>query len=166
MSVVAVRINKSNITMAADSIIIHGWSDKTPVGKGKIFEVNGMIIGTAGYASEGVHLSLFAENHTPLDATERSVAEFLTEFGSWKMKTMNGVATIENEYLIAFKNKCFYVSGSYIAEVDDYFAIGAGAPYAEAALYLGHTPAEAVKTACALCCYVDEPIVEKTLSFN
>ena len=40
MSVVAVKIYDKEIIMSADSIIIHGESDKTPVGRGKIFEVN------------------------------------------------------------------------------------------------------------------------------
>ena len=163
MSVVAVKIMDKCITMAADSIIIHGEADKTPIGKGKIFDVNNMIIGTSGYASEGIYLSLFAENHAPLDATERAFAEFMAEFSNWKNKEYNASPTIENSYLIIFKSKCFYVSGGYIAEVNDYFAIGYGHQFAEAALYLGHQPEEAVKTACALCCYVAEPIVSKTV---
>ena len=72
MSVVAVKVYDKEIIMSADSIITHG-SDKTPVGRGKIFEVNGMLIGTSGYASEGIHMALFAENHTPLAMDEREI---------------------------------------------------------------------------------------------
>ena len=32
--------------------------------------------------------------------------------------------------------------------------------YGLTALYLGHTPREAVKVSCDLCCYVAEPIIE------
>ena len=45
-------------------------------------------------------------------------------------------------------------------EVKEYEAIGAGMYYGEEALYLGHSPREAVKVSCDLCCYVAEPIVE------
>ena len=164
MSVVAVKIYEKDITMSADSIIVHGEADKSPVGKGKIFDVNGMIIGTSGYASEGMYLSLFAENHTPLEATERAMTEFIGEFAEWKYVKYGVSRSIENQYLIAFKDKCFYVSGNYVGEVHDYFAIGYGHQYSEAALHLGHSPQEAVKVACDLCCFVSEPIITKTLA--
>ena len=166
MSVVAVKIYDKNITMSADSIIIHGEADKTPIGKGKIFEINNMIIGTAGYASEGAYLSMFAENHTPLDSTERAMNEFIAEFASWKYKMFGASQTIENQYLIAYKDKCFYIGGNYVAEVSEYYAIGSGHQFAEAALHLGHSPQEAVKVACDLCCFVAEPSVTKSLPRN
>ena len=48
MSVVAVKIYDKEIIMSADSIIVSGWQDKTPVGKDKMYEINGMLIGSAG----------------------------------------------------------------------------------------------------------------------
>lgn len=42
-------------------------------------------------------------------------------------------------------------------------AVGAGEDFANAALHLGHTPKEAVKVACDLCCYVCEPIIEYSM---
>lgn len=162
MSVVAVRVSENNITMSADSIIIHGEADKTPIGKGKIFNINEMLIGFSGYASEGLYMNLFAENHTPLAATERDIMQFCIDFSEYKYK-LTGNRIIENSYFIAYKNKCFLISGNYIAEIKDYYAIGYGHEYAKAALYLGHSPHDAVKTACALCCYVDEPIITLTL---
>lgn len=160
MSVVAVKIYKDKIEMAADSIIVHGEADKTPIGKGKIFEINDVIVGTSGYASEGVMLSLFLENHKPLAATERDIMAFMLEFQEWKNKNGNDFR-LQNSYLIAYKGKAFYVNDNYIAEVDNYFAIGYGHQYAEAALYLGHNAKIAIEAACALCCYVSDPIVVK-----
>ena len=164
MSVVAVKVYEKSIIMSADSIIVHGEADKTPIGKGKLFDVNGMIIGTSGWASEGVYLSLYAENHTPLSATERDMMKFFAEFGAWKAKEFGESCKIENQYLIAYKGKCFNVGGGYVAEVTDFYAIGYGHQYSEAALYLGHSPQEAVKVACDLCCFVDGPIVTKTMT--
>lgn len=164
MSVVAVKVYDKEIIMSADSIIIHGEADKTPIGNGKIFEVNNMLIGFSGAAGEGVLFTLFAETHAPSEATERAMVEFLMEFNDWRgSKGFGRGKPIENSYLIAFKDKCFYMGGDYVAEVKDYFAIGYGHKYSEAALYLGHSPAEAVRVACELCCYVAEPIVTKSL---
>lgn len=159
MSVVAVKITDGKISMSADSIIIHGEADKTPIGKSKIFHINNMLIGYSGFASEGLYMSLFTENHTPLAATERDIMQFLIDFSEYKCK-ITGNRTIENEYFIAYNGKCFLINGNYIAEIKDYYAIGYGHEYAKAALYLGHSPHDAVKTACALCCFVDEPIID------
>ena len=102
--------------MAADSIVVHGEADKTPIGKGKIFEINNVIVGTSGYASEGVMLSLFLENHKPLAATERDIMAFMLEFQEWKNKNGNDFR-LQNSYLIAYKGKAFYINDNYIAEV-------------------------------------------------
>jgi hypothetical protein len=48
----------------------------------------------------------------------------------------------------------------FINEIKDFAAVGAGEDFANAALYLGHSPEEAVKVACELCCFVSEPIIK------
>ena len=167
MSVVAVKVYKEKIVMAADSIIVHGWGDKSPVGRDKMCEVNGMLIGASGDASECTHIMLFAENHTPLEMNEREITKFMNEYRSWRIKELGlpPETGLGSQYLIAYKGKVFYCAGNnYIGEVKDFFAIGAGDQYASAAMYLGHSPYDAVKVACALSCYVDEPIIEKTIS--
>ena len=164
MSVVAVKVYENEIVMSADSIIVHGEADKVPVGRGKIFEVNGMLIGSSGLASEGIHMALFAENHTPLEMTDREITKYMNEFYTWREKEFG--ATCEdgtNQHLIAYKGKVFYCNHGYVGEVTDWFAIGVGQNYASAALYLGHSPAEAVKVACALNCFVSEPIITKSI---
>lgn len=164
MSVVAVKVYDKEIIMSADSIIIHGkTNDKTPVGRGKIFEVNGMLIGSSGYASEGIHMALFAENHTPLAMNDRELTRWMNEFYQWRAREFFIEDKPENQFLIAYKGKVFYCHADYIGEVTDFFAIGAGESYARAALYLDHSPAESVKVACALSCYVDEPIITKSI---
>ena len=54
----------------------------------------------------------------------------------------------------------FCVEDFLVYEVKEYESIGAGMYYGLTALYLGHTPREAVKVSCDLCCYVAEPIIE------
>ena len=163
MSVVAVKIYDKEIIMSADSIIIRG-DDKTPIGRGKIFEVNGMLIGFCGLASEGVHMTLFAENHTPLSMDDREMTKYMNEFYNWREKEFGASSEdFRTQFLIAYKGKVFYCSGPYVGEVNEYYSIGAGKDYAAAALYLGHSPAEAVKVACALNCFVSEPIITKSI---
>lgn len=164
MSVVVVKIYEKEIIMSADSIIVHGESDKTPVGRGKIFEVNGMLIGSSGMAHEGIHMALFAENHTPLSMDDREMTKYMNEFYNWREKEFGASSEdFSTQFLIAYKGKVFYCNGPYVGEVNEYYSIGAGKDYAAAALYLGHSPAEAVKVACALNCFVSEPIITKSI---
>ena len=64
-----------------------------------------------------------------------------------------------NAYLICYKGHLFEAEGLYVFEVKNYSAIGAGQDFATAALYLGHTPQEAVNVAAELSCFVAKPII-------
>lgn len=102
------------------------------------------------------------KTHKPAKADEKSVLEFIIEFSRWK-KDLTGDGSLCNSYILAFGGKLFHIQRMLIYEVRDYYAIGAGEDFANAALYLGHTPREAVKVACELSCYVAEPIIEEEM---
>jgi hypothetical protein len=50
------------------------------------------------------------------------------------------------------------MEGFWCKEVTDYTAIGAGMDFALAALYLGNSVKEAIKAACHLSVYCEEPV--------
>lgn len=52
MSVVAAKVYKDKIVMAADSIVVRGWSKRTDHDIVKINKINDMIVGSTGYAQE------------------------------------------------------------------------------------------------------------------
>lgn len=158
MSVVAAKVYENGtIRVAADSIIVSGWSKRTR-NYGKLEQINGMIIGSVGTAYEASLMWQYMRTHKPDGGTEKDVLAFIVEFVRWK-RELTGDATVVNDYLLAYKNKLFEVSGLFVHEIQDYVAIGAGCDFATAALYLGHSPEESVKAACALSCVVSEPIV-------
>lgn len=159
MSAVAVKVYDNRIEMAADSIIVCGSRQETYYGKhAKIKEINDMIIGTSGSCEEESLMWLYAQNHRPAAPTEKDVLEFFVEFIDWKRnKSMEPGPC--NHYLLAYKGKVFHIQNYLVLEVDKFAAIGAGADYALAALYLDRDPDEAVKVACELSCYVTEPII-------
>lgn len=160
MSVVAVKIYEDKITIAADSIMCSGYTNVNYAKKfSKLVKINDMIMGTVGTANEGSLMWLYMNTHKPNGATEKDILEFVAEFSSWKTK-YNDNSQINNSYILIYQNKVFSISGLFVTEIDSYLAIGAGENYALAALYLGHSPKEAVKVACDLCCYVAEPIIE------
>lgn len=162
MSVVAVKVYDDKIVVAADSIVCRGWSKTTNGDFSKIHRDNGMIIGAVGSAQEASIMWHYMSTHKPSAATEKSVLEFMVEFAKWK-NDLGLNATISNSYILAFAGKAFLISSMFVNEVTQTEAIGAGMDYANAALYLGHSPKDAVKVACELCCYVAEPIVEYSM---
>ena len=165
MSVVCAKVYGDKIVVAADSIVVYGWSKDTNSGFSKLLKINGMIVGACGRCDELSFLYHFCKTHRPESATERDVLSFFAEFSAWKNEKY-GDKTIENSYIFDFDKKVFRIEGFFVREIKDHTAIGAGEDYARAALYLGHSPKEAVKVSCDLCCFVAEPIVEEELSLT
>lgn len=158
MSVVAAKVYEKEIIMAADSILVKGWSKRNS-NFAKIAEINDMIVGGTGSAQEMSMMWHYMQTHKPASATEKDVLTFIIEFSKWK-GDMGGGSNLENAYLLAYKEHLFEIEYMFVHEILDYVAIGAGEDFASAALYLGHSPQEAVKVACDLSCYVCEPIIE------
>ena len=157
MSVVAARVYDDHIEIAADSIVISGEMKRTGTFS-KVEAINDMIIGACGICRETTLMWQFAKTHKPESATERDVLTFIVEFMKWK-KEFGGEPNIENDYIIAYQGKLFEVQETFVNQVKDYVAIGAGMYFATTALYLDRSPKEAVEVACALNYYVSKPIV-------
>lgn len=159
MSVVAAKVYKDKIVMASDSIIVRGWSKNTNNDFSKLVEINGMLMGGVGVAEESSLMWQFMKTHKPESPNEKDILEFVIEFAKWK-RDITGNYAINNDYLLAYDGHLFVISSMLAYEVTEYCAIGAGEDFANAAMHLGHTPREAVKVSCDLCCYVAEPILE------
>ena len=159
MSVVAARVYKDKIIMAADSIIVRGWSKRTDHDIVKINEINGMIVGGTGYAQELSLMWQYMATHKPASTTEKDVLSFIVEFSQWK-RNLIGNGNVDNTYLMAYDGHLFQIEEMLVYEVSEYSAVGAGQDFANAVLYLGNSPRDAVKVACELSCFVAEPIIE------
>lgn len=157
MSVVAAKIYENKISIAADSIICQGDSKRTN-NFAKLYKDNDLVIGAVGSAEEASLMRLYMHTHKPAAATIYDVLTFISEFSTWK--STYGDRAIENEYLLIYNHMLFHINGLFVHQITDYWAIGAGQDFASACLYLGHSPHDAVKTACELSCWVSEPIIE------
>ena len=159
MSVVAARVYEDRVVVAADSIIVRGWEAKKTDGNfAKLEYANEMIVGGCGTTEEISLMLQYMQTHRPAEPNEKEVLAFIVEFARWK-KELTGNSSVENCYLLVFRGRLFQISGMFVMEVSNYTAIGAGEDFSNAALYLGHSPEEAVKVACALSCYVAEPVI-------
>ncbi len=159
MSIVAAKVYKDRIEIAADSICVRGDSKINGADKKhtKLFRVNDLVVGSVGYSEESFLFQQYMKIHMIKEMNEDGILNFLIEFKRWK-KDLCGDGVIENRYMIASKGKCFCTHELFIFRVDDFFAIGAGGDFARGAMCMGATPEEAVKIACELCVYVSEPI--------
>ena len=123
----------------------------------KLFEVNNIVVGCVGKAEESSLLQLYCTTRQPAAANESALLEFMSEFSNWK-KDKVGKSDLDNAYLIGYKGKVFSIHGWFIEEVLKYEAIGAGLDFALAALYLDKSAHDAVKVACELSIFCEEPI--------
>ena len=161
MSVIAAKVYNDKVVMAADSIIVKGWS-KRNANFAKIADINSMILGGTGTAHELSLMWHYMKTHKPASPTEKDVLTFIIEFAQWK-NSMVGDSNVGNSYLLIYQGHLFEIDHMFVHEVFDYVSIGAGDDFASAALYLGHDPKDAVKVACELSCYVCEPIIEYSM---
>ncbi|MEM9980125.1 MAG: hypothetical protein AAF808_21080, partial [Cyanobacteria bacterium P01_D01_bin.2] len=65
MTVIAARKTQDAIIFASDSILVAGYLKATEkeVIYNKLFQQNGMVIGTTGTGYEGTMMELFSRNH-------------------------------------------------------------------------------------------------------
>lgn len=162
MGVVAAKVYKDKIVMAADSIVVRGRSKRIDNGIVKINKINDMIVGSTGYAQELSLMWQYMTTHKPATATEKDVLDFVIEFSRWKRELI-GSYSVDNTYLMAYDGHLFQIENMLVCEVSEWIAIGTGEGFANAALYLGNNPRDAVKVACELSCFVAEPIIEYTM---
>lgn len=164
MSVVAAKIYKEKIVMAADSILVYG---DTKINKNfsKIVKINDMIMGAVGSAQEASLMWHYMETHTPKSTQLRDILNYFVEFTKWR-EDIDKKTELENDYLFAYKGHLYNISCLFVNEIHDFSAIGAGMDYALAALYLDHTPKQAVKVACDLSCWVSEPIEQYEMKID
>lgn len=158
MSIVCCTVSKDEISIASDSISIRGVTQDKGTNKyAKLCSVDDMIIGGVGTAAETSLLQIYCKTTKPASATEKDMLIFLSEFSDWKKKKTDKYG-IDNVYIFIFCGKVFMLEGFFINEILTYAAIGSGMDYALAALYLGSGVEKAVKTACELSVFCEEPI--------
>lgn len=162
MSVIACKVHPDRIELAADSILVSGWSQRTDGKLTKLAKVRDVVVGSSGLAAEVGLMQLFLQTTRPKAPNVESVLEFMGEFATWKQKRVND-ATLHNQFILAFDGKAFVTQEYFVDEIESYYAIGAGEDFATAALYLGRSPVAAVQAAIALSAFCEDPIVTQTV---
>lgn len=81
MSVVCAKVYKDKIVIAADSIVVSGWTKDTKQDFVKLKKINDMILGGSGTCEEQSVMWHYVKTHRPNSGDEKSVLDFMTEFG-------------------------------------------------------------------------------------
>lgn len=152
MTVVAARRLKDGVVeISADDQTTfghHKFDVSTGVGDSKVFDVNGILAGCAGDASEANLFKLFCNNHKPKTAGVDSIIEFMYEFRDWvAKKTGDEKYELCNSCILVYEGRIFEVYSGDACEKKDFWAIGSGMFLALAALHLGKSTKEAVDVA-------------------
>ena len=164
MSVISCRVYDDKIEIASDSILVKGYTQNKSINSfSKLFEVNGMVIGSVGVAEESSLLRVFCSTRKPSSVSETDILLFLSEFSEWK-RDKTGDHAIDNEYIFIFNKRAFCIESFFVEEINDYTAIGAGRDFALTSLYLGSGVCESIKVACELSIYCEAPIINKTIN--
>ena len=117
-----------------------------------------MIMGTAGSCSIGSLLREYLENHQPKTNTEHGWVALMADFTKHTSNLDSSLKPSENEFLVIWKNKAFFIHNFYVLEIKDYYAIGAGRDFAFASLYLNNDVKKAVEVACELSTFCEKPV--------
>lgn len=160
MSIVVCKVTeRGGYEIAADSISVRGYTQTKgqTTDHSKLFQVNGLDVGSVGGAQEAALFRLFTTTRKPAAPEEAALLEFLSEFSDWKHKK-TGDNQIGNSYIIGFDEAVFAIEQWLVERVVTYEAIGAGMDFALAALHLGHDARRAVETAIELSVFCEGPI--------
>jgi ATP-dependent protease HslVU (ClpYQ) peptidase subunit len=163
MSVIATRVYGDRIEIAADSQVTYGATMQTDQNV-KLFTTDtGITVGGVGTMQELALLKIFMKTHFPAAPTEDAMTDFIHEFRQWLLENAEiNPEFDDNEYHIIYDGKAFTVHRYNIREIFEFDAVGAGMDYALTALYLGRSPAEAVRVACELNIFCSLPVVTYT----
>jgi ATP-dependent protease HslVU (ClpYQ) peptidase subunit len=154
MTIVAAKKypDSKKIIFSSDNLVVaHNCTKETSHGIGKpsikLLQTTDMIIGGSGNLVDITLLFMYAKTNKPHDTKLESIVKWLTEF--YKVDRPGFTPSDYNQYLLAFKDKLFNISDLYhVQEVAEFYTIGSGSRYAQAALYLGFDTDRAVETAC------------------
>jgi len=160
MSVVAIKkIGKGRFQIAADSIRVNGFTQEKDK-KAKLWAMEDIAIGSVGDCAVSFIFKEFLENNKPKFNTEYGWTLLMSEFEA-KLKTVsNSLELKDSSFIVVFKKKAFILANLYVKEIRTWYAVGAGADYALAALELGHTAKKACEVSCALSIYCEKPVTQ------
>lgn len=159
MSVIAAKVYRDRIEIAADSIKVRWCTQQVNNSKlSKLWDVGPVVIGGVGSCQEVALMRLYSENYVPESESERGVLAFMAEFAEWMKKRADAAAKIENAYLMILGRHLFHIDGLFVEEVTSHEAIGAGMDFALASMHGGHSPEQAVATAIELSIWCAAPV--------
>lgn len=166
MSVVVVEKQNDKIILCSDSCISYGYQKITnSTIENKLFKVNNIYCGVCGKLPEANYFRYFLKTHKPAAATEEAFMDLMVDFKLWKADKMKEDSEPNNDYLIVYKNKIFWINNMTVNEIVDKFAIGCGAMAATGALLAGADAEKATEIAMECIQYVDGKVIKYEIPF-
>lgn len=149
MTVIAAKVEGDSIVMAADSRVSRGGHGKNTGYQSKIVNGSDFFVGISGSAMVAPMLMAYAKDHGIGTGGDLRIAEWCFEFLAFCNK-YTGDWSQEAHLLLAHKTGLYSIYDWLPLRVNDFCAIGSGFEHAEAAMYLGSSPREAVEVSIAM----------------
>jgi ATP-dependent protease HslVU (ClpYQ) peptidase subunit len=163
MSVVACKVTKDKIYLAADSRISRGKYIAPGLKFKKIRKVEGLIVAMTGTCSEGdLFIRYIEENEFPYRA--KDIPTFMSDFYAYrdtvhaKLAPKGEDELSECNFIVVLNGNAYFISGLTVFKIKKEFAIGSGDDFASGALSKGATVQEAVEITCRHCSECGPPI--------
>jgi ATP-dependent protease HslVU (ClpYQ) peptidase subunit len=164
MSVIAVKIDGDTIHIAADNADV--WGDTVTQTGDKLWHIggyySGRVLGAVGSSAVGLLMKHFL---THVDNTRLNTeAGWLDTALRFRQHCAGyGLNADDASFIVVENGKVWRLSGVHVTQVITHEAIGAGRPYALAALHLDHDVTDAVGVACDLNKQCARPIVTMSM---
>jgi ATP-dependent protease HslVU (ClpYQ) peptidase subunit len=163
MSIVACKVTKDTIYLAADTQLTHGNEKRWGLKYKKIRRVAGLVVCSVGACSEADLFCKYIEEHE-FPHYKKDIPIFMADFFKYKesfhdkMKTKDEEDISECTFLVVFKNNVYLIADLFVAKVRDFIAIGSGEGYAIGAMAMGATVQKAVEITCKYVCACGLPV--------
>uniref|UniRef100_A0A6H1ZGZ9 Proteasome endopeptidase complex n=1 Tax=viral metagenome TaxID=1070528 RepID=A0A6H1ZGZ9_9ZZZZ len=153
MSIIACRVTKDKIYLAADTQLTRGSDIRPGVKYKKIRNVKGLVIAAVGTCTEvDLFTKYVKENEFPY--RKRDIVTFMADFYAHR-DTVNAKLIPKGDddvssgtFIIVFNGNAYSISDLFVAKINDLYAIGSGEPYALGAMEFGATVQEAIEITC------------------
>lgn len=168
MTVIVVKRGKEGVfEMAGDSMATswHHREDETKktvkVFKQEYADNTHLLIGATGSCEQAGLMNLFIRGNFIEDFNnEKEVINWLEKFYIFIREKDNRLNSLDNQWLLAKGDKCYFCHNYYVAEVKEFEAMGCGRDYALGALEMGADIEKAVEVACKYSPFCSEPITK------
>lgn len=151
MTAIAVKRNKDNIEISADTEVTMSMFDKMTTSTdrnmknfSKLYQINDIVAWFAWAISTALFASMWIKTNNPKGNRIDDMTEYILDMYKHLKEVAPDTDIDAMQSIIIYQNKIFCAIWYLIFEVEEYASIWSGMPYCHTAMYLGQSTKQAV----------------------